>query len=151
MKKILIALLLALMLACSILPAMAEGEGPTDFFTWASLGTFAGAVAATVFIVQAAKLPADKAFGHIPTRLIVYLIALALLLMSQGFINGGLTFETVCLAVVNAFLVSLSAMSAYSIFIEQTEARKQAMKNMSNEKTEEQETEPPSDAVNAAE
>ena len=47
--------------------------------------------------------------------------------------------------------MSLAAMSAYSIFIEQTEARKQAMKSTNNEKTEAQETEPPSDAVNAAE
>jgi hypothetical protein len=124
MKKILIAMLLALMLACSILPAMAEGEGPTDFFTWASLGTFAGAVAATVFIVQACKMPADKVFGHVPTRLIVYFIALALLLMAQGFLNGGLTFDTVCLAVVNAFLVALAAMQTYSLLIEQAEHKK---------------------------
>lgn len=153
MKKILNILLLSLILTLIAMPAMAEAIGgvpsePTDFFTWATIGTFAGAVAMTVFIVQAVKMPADKVFGHVPTRLIVYVIALALLLMSQAFLNGGLNFENVCLAVINAFLVMLAAMSTYTLLIEQTEARKQY--RTANEKTKEQETDPPNDAADAA-
>lgn len=151
MKKVISILLLTLMLFC-VIPALAEGvaavtDVPTDFFSWATIGTFAGAVAMTVFITQALKMPADKAFGgHVPTRLIVYIIALALLLMSQAFLNGGLTFETICLTVINAFLVMLAAMSTYTMLIEQTEIRKMANSVfIVNGKNEEQETDPPSE------
>ena len=150
MKKLFVILLLALALMLTVGVAVAEGvaaypAAPTDFFTWATIGTFAGAVAMTVFIVQAVKMPLDKVLGHVPTRLIVYLIALALLLMSQGFINGGLNVETIALSVVNGFLVMLAAMSTYTMLIEQTEARKQAKlaNEHMNEKKVDQETEPP--------
>ena len=66
--------------------------------------------------------------------------------MSQAFLNGGLTFENVCLAVINAFLVMLSAMSTYTLLIEQKEARKFADNLIVvSGKTEDQETDPPSD------
>lgn len=150
MKKFVFCLCLLLLAALMLAPAFAEGLSPTpeptDFFTWATIGTFAGAVAMTVFIVQAVKMPLDKVFHHVPTRLVVYCIALALLLMSQAFLNGGLTFENVCLAVINAFLVMLSAMSTYTLLIEQKEARKFADKLIvASGKTEDQETDPPSD------
>lgn len=147
MKKLILCICLLLLSLLMTVPVLAEGISaapePTDFFTWATIGTFAGAVAMTVFIVQAVKMPIDKVFHHVPTRLVVYVIALALLLLSQAFLNGGLTFESVCLAVINAFLVMLSAMSTYTLLIEQTEARK-AAKAFANEKTEDQETDPPS-------
>lgn len=124
------ALLLCLMLvfsACIATTACAEGlyDMPVDFFSWGAIGTFAGAVAMTVFIVQAIKLPLDKAFGHVPTRFVVYVIALALLIMSQVFVGDGLTFEIVCQSVMNAFLVMLSAMSTYSMLIEKPEKKKE--------------------------
>ena len=77
-----------------------------------------------MFIVQALKLPIDKAFGHIPTRYIVYLIALAVMLLAQWFLNSKMTVETVCMCVVNAFLVQLAAMATYTELIERAEDAK---------------------------
>ena len=52
MKKIIYCLLLimALVLMCSV--AMAEGELPTDPFSWEQLATIAGATLATLLVVQ---------------------------------------------------------------------------------------------------
>ncbi|MEG2621394.1 MAG: hypothetical protein RSC06_00715 [Clostridia bacterium] len=125
MKKVLSVLFLSLLLCLFALPALAEATGvPTDFFNWEIIGTFAGAVALTVFIVQAVKLPLDKVFGHVPTRAVVYAISLAVMVMAQWFTNGKMTVETVCMCVVNAFLVMLSAMAAYTELIQGTEDRK---------------------------
>ena len=139
MRKVITMLFLSLILVLSAAAAYAEGitaEMPTDFFSWAAIGTFAGAVAMTVFIVQALKLPLDKAFGRIPTRLVVYIIALTLLIASQCFVGGGLTFEGVCQSIMNAFLVMLSAMSTYTMLIEQPERRKAEAATVEKETTE---------------
>jgi len=143
MKKILILVLVALMVfAICVLPVMAETEppateaeeqikpsaaateivtdepeptpGPQTPFTWAYLATIAGATAATLLIVQFLKLPLDKAFGNIPTRLVAYAIALIIMLVATAFTTG-LTAENALLAVVNAFVVALAAMGGYEI------------------------------------
>ena len=143
MKKILILVLVALMVfAICVLPVMAETEppateteeqikpsaaateigtdepeptpGPQTPFTWAYLATIAGATAATLLIVQFLKLPLDKAFGNIPTRLVAYVIALIIMLVATAFTTG-LTAENALLAVVNAFVVALAAMGGYEI------------------------------------
>lgn len=128
MKKIVFLFCSLLMIGVMLMPCMALAEGviymPTDFLTWEDIGTFAGAVTLTVFIVQAVKLPIDKAFGHIPTRYIVYLIALAVMLLAQWFINSKMTVETVCMCAVNAFLVQLAAMATYTELIERAEDAK---------------------------
>ena len=115
-KKILKVMLLAAMLLIALaLPALAEGAADAaQAYDWSSLGTIAGATAATLMIVQLIKAPLDRLW-KLPTRLIVYLIAFALLLMAQYFAGGGLTVEGALLAAVNAVMVALSAYGAYEL------------------------------------
>lgn len=138
MKKLLIALLLTLMAFVIIFPALADpdpalvgeatvttaptaevvteepvpdpSQGP---WTWAYLATIAGATAATLLIVQFAKVPLDKVW-KIPTRLFVYVIALVILTAATAFTTG-LTPDIFLLCVLNAFIVALTAFGAYEL------------------------------------
>ena len=112
MKKLFLCLILMLALLIPV-AALAEGELPTDPFTWAQLATIAGATLATVLIVQLLKLPLDKIW-KIPTRIVVYFIALVILLLAT-FFTDGLTVQTGLLTAVNAVIVALAAMGAYEI------------------------------------
>ena len=137
MKKILAILFtLLLILAVFTATALAEAEpaeaygppipeaaeaitdepapGPGEPMTWAYLATIAGATAATLLIVQFLKLPLDKTFGHIPTRMVAYFIALVLMLVATAFTTG-LTAENALLAAVNAFVAALAAMGTYEV------------------------------------
>ena len=113
MKKLLccLVLLMAMMLISSV--AMAEGELPTEPFTWEYLATIAGATVATLLIVQLLKLPLDKVW-KIPTRIVVYVIALIILLLATLF-TGSLTVQSGVLTAVNAVIVALAAMGAYEV------------------------------------
>ena len=113
MKKLLccLVLLFALLLTCSV--ALAEGELPTEPFSWEQLATIAGATMATVLIVQLLKLPLDKIW-KIPTRIVVYFIALIILLCATLFTTG-LTVQNGILTAVNAVIVALAAMGAYEV------------------------------------
>lgn len=113
MKKLLccLVLLFALLLTCSV--ALAEGELPTEPFSWEQLATIAGATLATVLIVQLLKLPLDKVW-KIPTRIVVYFIALIILLCATLFTTG-LTVQNGILTAVNAVIVALAAMGAYEV------------------------------------
>ena len=113
MKKLLccLVLLMALMLISSV--AMAEGELPTEPFTWEYLATIAGATVATLLIVQLLKLPLDKVW-KIPTRIVVYVISLIILLLATLF-TGSLTVQSGVLTAVNAVIVALAAMGAYEV------------------------------------
>ncbi len=113
MKKVLFCLILALtsLLICSA--AFAEGELPTDPFTWESLATIAGATLATMLIVQLLKLPMDKVW-KIPTRIIVFLIAAIVLLLATHF-TVGLTSQNAILTIINAVIVALAAMGGYEM------------------------------------
>ena len=112
MKKIFWCLMLLLVLLLPVV-ALAEGELPTDPFTWAQLATIAGATLATVLIVQLLKLPLDKIW-KIPTRIVVYFISLVILLLATAFTDG-LTLQTGLLTAVNAVIVALAAMGAYEV------------------------------------
>ena len=112
MKKIFWCLMLLLVLLLPVV-ALAEGELPTEPFTWAQLATIAGATLATVLIVQLLKLPLDRVW-KIPTRIIVYFISLIILLLATLFTDG-LTLQTGLLTAVNAVIVALAAMGAYEI------------------------------------
>ena len=79
------------------LPACAEAAQPDAFFDWSYLATYSGAVAAVVFIVQFLKLPIDK-LGHVPTRVLVYVVSLAGLLLAQLFTGNAFTPEVIALA-----------------------------------------------------
>ena len=113
MKKIIYCLLLimALVLMCSV--AMAEGELPTDPFSWEQLATIAGATLATLLVVQLLKLPIDKIW-KIPTRIVAYAIALIVMLLATHF-TVGITWSNGILAAVNAVIVALAAMGSYEI------------------------------------
>ena len=113
MKKLLVCLVLfmAMLLTCSV--AMAEGELPTDPFSWEQLATIAGATLATLLIVQLLKLPIDKVW-KIPTRLVAYVIALVVMILATHF-TAGLTWENAILAAVNAVIVALAAMGSYEL------------------------------------
>lgn len=113
MKKLLccLVLLFALLLTCSV--ALAEGELPTEPFSWEQLATIAGATMATVLIVQLLKLPLDNVW-KIPTRIVVYFIALIILLCATLF-TSGLTIQNGILTAVNAVIVALAAMGAYEV------------------------------------
>lgn len=114
MKKLdLLILSLVLMLSAAI-PACAEVAQPgvNAFFDWSYLATYSGAVAAVVFIVQFLKLPIDR-LGHVPTRALVYIVSLAVLLLAQLFTGNMFTPEMIALAVLNAAIVALAAMGLY--------------------------------------
>ena len=115
MKKLFVLLALILVGYMLLMPgvAMADGELPTEPFTWEYLATIAGATVATLLIVQLLKLPLDRVW-KIPTRLVVYIIALAISLLAMLF-TGGLTIETGVLAAINAVIIALAAMGAYEI------------------------------------
>ena len=113
MKKLLLCLVLfmALMLTCTV--ALAEGELPTEPFSWEQLATIAGATLATLLVVQLLKLPIDNVW-KIPTRIIAYLIALVIMILATYFTTG-LTWNNAILAAVNAVIVALAAMGSYEI------------------------------------
>ena len=87
---------------------------PTEPFTWAALGTIAGCTAFALLFVQLIKAPLDKIW-HIPTRLVVYIVCLIVMLLSARFGDAGLTLETGLLAAVNAVIPALAAMGAYEM------------------------------------
>ena len=113
MKKLFTCLILMLMslLLCSV--ALAEGELPTEPFSWEQLATIAGATMATLLIVQLLKLPLDKVW-KIPTRIIAYVIALIVMIVATHF-TIGLTWSNAGLAAINAVIVALAAMGAYEM------------------------------------
>lgn len=115
MKKLFVLLALILVGYMLLMPgvAMADGELPTEPFTWEYLATIAGATVATLLIVQLLKLPIDRVW-KVPTRLIVYIIALVISLLAMLF-TGGLTIESGVLAAINAVIIALAAMGAYEI------------------------------------
>lgn len=80
-------------------------------YSWAQLATITGATAAVLLIVQFIKLPVDKVY-HIPTRVIVYVIALLVMTGAQAF-TAGFKWADFPLIVINAFVVGLAAMGAY--------------------------------------
>lgn len=104
----------AMILVGIALPVCAESIQPdTDtFFDWGYLATYSGAIAAVVFIVEFLKLPIDR-IGHVPTRAVVYVVSLFVLLCAQLFIGNTFTVETVALAMFNAVIVAFSAMGVY--------------------------------------
>ena len=113
MKKIFLCLVLLVGMLLTSTVALADGELPTEPFTWEQLATIAGATLATLLIVQLFKLPLDKVW-KIPTRIIAYVIALIVMILATHF-TIGLSWSNVGLAAINAVIVALAAMGAYEI------------------------------------
>ncbi|MGI6151806.1 MAG: hypothetical protein ACOYIR_07635 [Christensenellales bacterium] len=77
-----------------------------EFFTWSSLGTYAGAVLVTTLITQFIK--GIGFIGKIPTRIVSYVIALIVLLGANAA-AGTLDWATAGLCAVNAIVVALAS------------------------------------------
>lgn len=106
-------LVMVLMLALAA-PALADtGDNPVmpqDFFTWASLLTYAGAVLATTLVTQLLK--GVGFIDRIPTRVFAYIVALIILIAATYF-TGGFNGESIALCFVNAVVVALAANGAF--------------------------------------
>lgn len=117
MKKLVLILLVLL-----VLPVMALAETiSTEPYTWQSLATIAGAAAFTLLVVEFFKAPLDKIW-KIPTRVVVYVISLTVMLVANAF-TVGLTLENGILAAVNALIAALTAMGAYEVTFAKVEAK----------------------------
>ena len=119
MKKLVLCLMLMMTVLLIGSVALAEGELPTEPFTWEYLATIAGATVATVLIVQMLKLPLDRVW-KLPTRIVVYFISLIILLLATLF-TSGLTVQSGILTAVNAVIVTLASMGAYEITFKKLE------------------------------
>lgn len=111
MKRAVLLTVMGIALAAS---ALAEQAGAAaQPYTWDVLASIGGATAATLLIVQYLKVPLDK-WRHIPTRLLVLVIAAVIMGVAQ-WVTSGVSWEDVLLILVNAFVVALSAMGAYEL------------------------------------
>lgn len=92
---------------------MEEGGFCMDMtpYTWGKLATVAGAAAATMMIVQFIKGPVDQ-IVKMPTRWLVYVVALVVLLAAQIF-SVGFAWSDIPLILLNALLATFAAMGGY--------------------------------------
>ena len=82
-----------------------------QFFTWTSLGTYAGATMATAVITELTKLiPGSK---KLHTRLVSYIVALLVLVVATLFGEAAVSVANVSLCLVNAVVVALAANGGY--------------------------------------
>lgn len=98
------------------LRALGESRGlpmPEGPFTWETLATNAGVAAAVLLIVQYVKAPLDRIW-KIPTRLVVYVTALALLTLARAA-SGTLVWQDAPLLAINGCLTALTAFGAYEV------------------------------------
>ena len=120
MKRILFAMLALYTVAdvaqgAEAIEEVAQAGGlPTEPFSWAALGTIAGCTAFALLFVQLIKAPLDKVW-KIPTRALVYVVCLVVMLLSAVFSGDGLTWASALLAAVNAVIPTLAAMGAYEM------------------------------------
>lgn len=121
MKKLITLFLLTLILLLPVV-AFAEGEIPSEPFTWQYLATILGATAATLVFVQIFKLPIDKIW-KIPTKIVVYFIAL-IILETATYFTAGLDASSAILAIFNAGLVTLAAWGAYEVTFRKLDEKK---------------------------
>lgn len=128
MKKVITCLmLLIVLLPCAVLAEAAaeviETELPVEPVSWDQLATIAGCAMMTMLIVQLLKLPLDKVW-KIPTRIIVFVIALIIMLAATYFTKG-LTGSTALLTVFNAVIAALTAMGGYELSFAKIEHKKE--------------------------
>lgn len=116
MKKLIFMVLIACLVLAMITPVLADNDtgqaDSTEFFTWAILGTYAGALAATMMFTHL--------FKHVPIinklhpRLVSWIVAAILLLAANYFIDS-LTLETAGICIINAGVISLAANGGYDL------------------------------------
>lgn len=126
MKRFISLVAVILCILFIALPAFAVNGQPADnsslmgYLTWEDLGTLSGATAAVLLIVQFLKAPLDKVW-KIPTRYIVYIIALIILLLVEIVNKNPLTFDRIFLTLLNAIIVTIASLGAYEITFRKTE------------------------------
>jgi len=81
-----------------------------EFFSWEALTTVAGASAATAVITQFVK----KSFAKIPTQIVSYAIALAVLLIGSAAIGAAQDWTYWAIIPFNAVVVSLGSNGAFA-------------------------------------
>ncbi|MDD4753838.1 MAG: hypothetical protein PHT78_11440 [Desulfitobacteriaceae bacterium] len=87
-----------------------------DLFTYASLGTLAGAVAATVLVVDFLK--GFRLFKCFSTRCIVFIIAEVIVFLAD-LAAGNFTLKNIPLCILNGLLVAASAMGSWQVISDQ--------------------------------
>jgi hypothetical protein len=92
------------------------------FITWEFIGTFAGAVAVVVLIVQWLKLPIDRIW-KIPTRIVVWIISM-IVLFAYTFFKGTLTPDSSFLIMLNSILITMTALGTYDVTVKKLEQKK---------------------------
>lgn len=81
-----------------------------EFVTWASLGTYAGAVMMVTIITQFLK---QTPLRNINTNLLAYVVSALILVGAEAFTGAELTMQGVTLCLLNAVIVALAAGGAY--------------------------------------
>lgn len=87
---------------------------PSDLFTTSYLGSFAGLVAVTFLLVQFFKEPIRKHLSDWWIRMLAVFIALAIQSFTL-YVAGNFTVEAIGLAVLNSFLIAITAAGAHNI------------------------------------
>ena len=87
---------------------------PSDLFTTSYLGSFAGLVAATYLLVQFFKDPIKRRLSDWWVRLLAVFIAVAIQLFVL-YVGGQWTVEAIGLAVLNAFLIAITAAGMHDL------------------------------------
>lgn len=81
-----------------------------DFFSWAMLATYSGAVLATGLITQFIKN--FNGISKLPTQLLSYLVAFVVLILATWFTDT-LTVESAVMCIFNAVVVAFASNGAY--------------------------------------
>lgn len=87
---------------------------PTDLFTTTYLGSYAGLVAATYLLVQFFKDPIRQHLSDWWVRILAVAIALVIQLFVL-YVASNFTVEAIGLAVMNSFLIAITAAGAHDI------------------------------------
>lgn len=80
------------------------------YFTWQTLITYSGATLATTLLTQFVK--DVKPFKLLPTRILSYFIALAIITASALAVHGA-DWRELAMAVINAAVVALASNGAF--------------------------------------
>lgn len=85
-----------------------------EFISWATLGTYGGALTMVMVLTQFTK---ELSFTKkIPTQIWSYVLAFAVLIMAKAF-TIGLTLDITAQTMFNAVIVSMAANGGYSAAI----------------------------------
>jgi len=87
---------------------------PSDLLTTSYLGSYAGLVAVTYLLVQFFKEPIRKHLSDWWIRLLAVGFALSIQLFTL-YVTGNFTVEAIGLAVLNSFLVAITAAGTHNI------------------------------------